>query len=47
VPTPALCTDNGAMIAALGDLLRRAGVAPTGLDLAADPSALLDRSTLP
>jgi tRNA N6-adenosine threonylcarbamoyltransferase len=46
VPTPALCTDNGAMIAALGDLLRRGGVAPADLGLAADPSAVLDRSSL-
>lgn len=46
VPTPALCTDNGAMIAALGDLLVRADVPPSGLGLAADPSAVLDRSLL-
>jgi N6-L-threonylcarbamoyladenine synthase len=46
VPAPALCTDNGAMIAALGDLLARAGAVPAGLDLAADPSAVLDRSQL-
>ncbi len=46
VPAPRLCTDNGAMIAALGDHLRRAGVAPAGLGLAADPSAVLDRSSL-
>jgi N6-L-threonylcarbamoyladenine synthase len=47
VPSPALCTDNGAMIAALGDLLSRGGCAPAGLDLAADPSAVLDRAQLP
>ncbi|MEV0131758.1 tRNA (adenosine(37)-N6)-threonylcarbamoyltransferase complex transferase subunit TsaD [Dactylosporangium sp. NPDC050688] len=41
VPGPRLCTDNGAMIAAAGDLLVRAGVAPDRLDLAADPSAVL------
>ncbi len=46
VPTPALCTDNGAMIAALGDHLHRAGVSPAGLGLAADPCAVLERSSL-
>lgn len=46
VPTPALCTDNGAMIAALGDLLLRADVPPSGLGLAADPSAMLARASL-
>ncbi len=46
VPSPALCTDNGAMIAALGDLLSRGGAAPAGLGLGADPSALLRQSSL-
>ncbi|MEP6650355.1 MAG: tRNA (adenosine(37)-N6)-threonylcarbamoyltransferase complex transferase subunit TsaD [Lapillicoccus sp.] len=46
VPSPGLCTDNGAMIAALGDQLRSAGVSPSGLGLAADPSAVLARATL-
>jgi len=46
VPAPALCTDNGAMIAALGDHLRRAGMPTAGLGLAADPSAVLERSSL-
>ncbi|MGL4174276.1 MAG: tRNA (adenosine(37)-N6)-threonylcarbamoyltransferase complex transferase subunit TsaD [Actinomycetota bacterium] len=46
VPKPALCTDNGAMIAAVGDLLVRADVAPSGLGVDADPSALLQRSQL-
>lgn len=46
VPAPALCTDNGAMIAALGDQLRRAGAPAAGLGLAADPSAVLERSSL-
>jgi N6-L-threonylcarbamoyladenine synthase len=36
VPRPALCTDNGAMVAALGSRLVAAGVAPSRLDLAAD-----------
>jgi len=46
IPAPALCTDNGAMIAALGDQLHRAGARPADLTLAADPSAVLDRSSL-
>jgi N6-L-threonylcarbamoyladenine synthase len=36
VPRPGLCTDNGAMVAALGDLLVSAGVAPSAIDLPAD-----------
>ena len=36
VPRPGLCTDNGAMVAALGARLVQAGVAPSALDLAAD-----------
>ncbi|MGB8650560.1 MAG: tRNA (adenosine(37)-N6)-threonylcarbamoyltransferase complex transferase subunit TsaD [Mycobacteriales bacterium] len=36
VPRPGLCTDNGAMVAALGDRLLAAGVAPSELDLPAD-----------
>ena len=38
VPRPALCTDNGAMVAALGARLVDAGVAPSPLDLPADSS---------
>jgi N6-L-threonylcarbamoyladenine synthase len=38
VPRPRLCTDNGAMVAALGSQLVAAGVAPSRLDLAADPA---------
>ncbi|MFG1918202.1 tRNA (adenosine(37)-N6)-threonylcarbamoyltransferase complex transferase subunit TsaD [Micromonospora sp. NPDC048898] len=41
VPSPRLCTDNGAMIAAVGDLLVRADVPPDRLDLSPDPSAVL------
>ena len=41
IPSPRLCTDNGAMTAALGDLLYRAGATPHGLGLAADPGAPL------
>lgn len=36
VPRPSLCTDNGAMVAALGSRLVAAGVAPSRLDLPAD-----------
>ena len=46
IPSPRLCTDNGAMIAAVGDQLRRAGARPAGLALAADPSAVLDRAAI-
>jgi N6-L-threonylcarbamoyladenine synthase len=37
VPRPRLCTDNGAMIAALGAHLVAAGVRPSFLDLSANP----------
>jgi N6-L-threonylcarbamoyladenine synthase len=40
-PPPRLCTDNGAMIAALGDLLVRSGAPFADLSLGADPSAPL------
>jgi N6-L-threonylcarbamoyladenine synthase len=36
LPRPKLCTDNGAMVAALGSHLVAAGVAPSPLDLPAD-----------
>ena len=36
VPRPGLCTDNGAMVAALGDRLAAAGVPASPLDLPAD-----------
>jgi tRNA N6-adenosine threonylcarbamoyltransferase len=36
VPAPRLCTDNGAMVAALGAHLVAAGVAPSRFDLPAD-----------
>ncbi|GAA1815849.1 tRNA (adenosine(37)-N6)-threonylcarbamoyltransferase complex transferase subunit TsaD [Planosporangium flavigriseum] len=36
VPRPKLCTDNGAMVAALGSHLVAAGVRPSALDLPAD-----------
>ena len=38
VPRPSLCTDNGAMVAALGAHLVAAGVGPSRLDLPADPA---------
>jgi N6-L-threonylcarbamoyladenine synthase len=38
VPRPRLCTDNGAMIAALGAHLVAADVAPSALDIPADPA---------
>ncbi|MDQ1673909.1 MAG: tRNA N6-adenosine threonylcarbamoyltransferase [Frankiaceae bacterium] len=44
VPRPGLCTDNGAMVAALGYLQVEAGVTPSPLDLGADPALPLVRS---
>jgi N6-L-threonylcarbamoyladenine synthase len=38
VPPPKLCTDNGAMVAALGAVLVERGVQPSPLDLPADLS---------
>jgi N6-L-threonylcarbamoyladenine synthase len=38
VPRPGLCTDNGAMVAALGSELVRAGKSPSPLGLPADSS---------
>ena len=38
VPRPGLCTDNGAMVAALGAELHERGAAPSPLDFAADSS---------
>ncbi|SNQ52046.1 tRNA N6-adenosine threonylcarbamoyltransferase [Frankia canadensis] len=46
VPARRRCTDNGVMIAALGDLLVRAGAAPSPPDLAAMPGAFLDHAQL-
>ena len=36
VPRPGLCTDNGAMVAALGSELLARGALPSSLDFAAD-----------
>jgi N6-L-threonylcarbamoyladenine synthase len=38
VPRPGLCTDNGAMVAALGAEIVSRGLAPSPLDLPADSS---------
>ncbi|NLU67766.1 tRNA (adenosine(37)-N6)-threonylcarbamoyltransferase complex transferase subunit TsaD [Streptomyces sp. HNM0574] len=46
VPPPRLCTDNGAMIAAVGDLLVRAGAEPAPWDVSVDPSAPLGYAAL-
>jgi N6-L-threonylcarbamoyladenine synthase len=45
VPPPRLCTDNGAMVAALGAHLVAAGVAPGRLDLPADSAMPLTKVT--
>jgi N6-L-threonylcarbamoyladenine synthase len=42
VPKPRLCTDNGAMIAALGAHLVAAGVRPSEMDLSTDPGLPVD-----
>ena len=46
IPPMRLCTDNGAMIGAVGDLLVRAGVPPTPLDFAAIPTIELTSALL-
>lgn len=46
VPPLRLCTDNGAMIAAVGDLLVRAEAEPAPLDVSIDPSAPLEYASL-
>ncbi|MGI5493556.1 tRNA (adenosine(37)-N6)-threonylcarbamoyltransferase complex transferase subunit TsaD [Microtetraspora malaysiensis] len=46
VPPPRLCTDNGAMIAAVGGLLHAAGAPACPLDLPVDPSAPLTRASI-
>jgi len=40
-PPPRLCTDNGAMVAALGALMVERDVEPSALDLPADPALAL------
>ncbi|MDQ6937229.1 MAG: tRNA (adenosine(37)-N6)-threonylcarbamoyltransferase complex transferase subunit TsaD [Actinomycetota bacterium] len=46
IPPMRLCTDNGAMIAAIGDLLVRAGCAPSPPTFPATPTVRLDRAQL-
>ncbi len=46
VPPMTLCTDNGAMIAAVGDLLVRSDAEPAPLDVSIDPSAPLRYASL-
>ncbi|MFZ4299851.1 tRNA (adenosine(37)-N6)-threonylcarbamoyltransferase complex transferase subunit TsaD [Streptomyces cinereoruber] len=46
VPPMTLCTDNGAMIAAVGDLLVRSGAEPAPLDVSIDPSTPLEYASL-
>ncbi|MGW5640010.1 tRNA (adenosine(37)-N6)-threonylcarbamoyltransferase complex transferase subunit TsaD [Streptomyces sp. NPDC003832] len=46
VPPLRLCTDNGAMIAAVGDLLVSAGARPAPLNVSIDPSAPLEYASL-
>ncbi|MFI1872248.1 tRNA (adenosine(37)-N6)-threonylcarbamoyltransferase complex transferase subunit TsaD [Streptomyces venezuelae] len=46
VPPMTLCTDNGAMIAAVGDLLLRSGAEPAPLNVSIDPSAPLEYASL-
>ena len=41
IPSPLLCTDNGAMVAALGSLMSSAGRAASAIDLAASSSLLV------
>ncbi len=43
IPRPGLCTDNGAMVAALGSLLVAAGREPSGPHLGTDPSLSVTR----
>lgn len=45
IPPIRFCTDNGAMIAALGSAVLRRGVAPSALDLPVDSSMPLTRIT--
>lgn len=46
VPRPRLCTDNGAMIAAVGAALAHAGVAPTAPEFGADPAMPIELVSL-
>jgi N6-L-threonylcarbamoyladenine synthase len=46
IPPMRLCTDNGAMIAAIGDLLVRDGGTPSGLEFSAIPTIELQQAQL-
>jgi N6-L-threonylcarbamoyladenine synthase len=46
IPPMRLCTDNGAMIAAIGDLLVRDGAAPSGQGFSAIPTVELQKAQL-
>jgi N6-L-threonylcarbamoyladenine synthase len=46
VPRLSLCTDNGAMIAAIGDLLVRDGAKPSNLDVTVHPTIELQTAQL-
>jgi N6-L-threonylcarbamoyladenine synthase len=46
IPPMRLCTDNGAMIAAIGDLLVRDGAKPSGMDFSAIPTVELEHAQL-
>ncbi len=47
VPRPGLCTDNGAMVAALGSAMVTRGVEPTGLAFRAESSLPVDEVSVP
>jgi N6-L-threonylcarbamoyladenine synthase len=46
VPPPQLCTDNGAMVAALGAALVEAGCPPSAMGLAVDAAMPVDQVQL-
>lgn len=46
IPRPGLCTDNGAMVAALGSIMVRDGVSPSGALFGADSSLPIEVSHL-
>jgi len=43
IPPAALCTDNGAMVAALGSLAISEGVKPSAIGISADSAAGVDQ----
>lgn len=47
VPAPSLCTDNGAMVAALGAQIVMAGGRPSGIGFGSDPSLPVTTIVLP